>query len=205
MNAFQWLLKILNQKFQKKLQLINLIAVLITLLLYNLAMIPSFIITAIPVVIMVNRIYFNLFITNNIAPVIILSHDLKKVLLIYLKNGFKLCFIPINLLLLCNFMINLLRSELHFNLNLLIGIILSYAFVILFLLTYIILVFCIHDTFGRFLDILVIMISAVLGTLYSLQNSIYLTCIVIGIILCILFDGLCLKHINTENLIRRLS
>ncbi|MBE5966538.1 MAG: hypothetical protein E7255_06170 [Lachnospiraceae bacterium] len=86
MNAFQWLLRILNHKFKKKLQLINLIAVLITLLLYNLAMIPSFIIAAISVVIMVNRIYFNLFITNNIAPVIILSHDLKKVILIYLKK-----------------------------------------------------------------------------------------------------------------------
>jgi hypothetical protein len=205
MNAFQWLLRILNHKFKKKLQLINLIAVLIALLLYNLAMIPSFIIAAISVAIMVNRIYFNLFITNNIAPVIILSHDLKKVILIYLKNGFKLCFIPINLLLLCDFMIKLLRSKLNINLNILIGIILSYAFIILFLWTYMILLFCIRDTFGKFLDILVIMISAVLGTLYSPQNSIYLACIVIGIILCIILDGLCLKYINNENLIRRLS
>ena len=205
MNAFQWLLKILNHKFQKKLQLISLAAVLITLLLYNLDMLSSFIITAIPIAVMVNRIYFNLFIKNNIAPVIILYSDLKKVILVYLKNAFKLCFIPLNLLLLCNFIIKLLLLKLHFNLNLLIGIIFSYAFVVIFLWTYMILFFCIRDTFGRFLDILVVMIGALLSTLYSLQNSIYLACIVIGIIVCIILDGLCLKYINNEKLIRRLS
>lgn len=205
MNAFQWLLKILNHKFQKKLQLISLAAVLITLLLYNLDMLSSFIITAIPIAVMVNRIYFNLFIKNNIAPVIVLYNDLKKVILVYLKNAFKLCFIPVNLLLLCNFIIKLLLLKLHFNLNLLIGIIFSYAFVVIFLWTYMILLFCIRDTFGRFLDILVVMIGALLGTLYSLKNSIYLACIVIGIILCIILDGLCLKYINNEKLIWRLS